>query len=88
MQEQLAEAARFFLTSFRYKLYFPRFIVFVSNCINLFIKIVSRHRLHAIYGLTPFNLVDYVICDHCWDIDAGSINAITKFHRVVDLVHQ
>jgi len=44
-------AVEFFLTSFRYKLYIPHSTGFVSNYMNLLIKVISRHRLHAIYGL-------------------------------------
>jgi len=61
MQELLAEAVRFFLTSFRYKLYFSLFMIFVSNCLKLIINIVSHYRLRAICGLEAlhFNFVSW-----------------------------
>jgi len=47
-------AARFSLTSFRYKLPFSQTIIFAPNYLNSLVKITSNHRLHAIYGLAPY----------------------------------
>jgi len=58
MQEQLAEAARFFLNSFRYKLYFSNIIDFSPKYLKLLIKVISSHRLHVICG--PARISQYV----------------------------